>query len=40
MEGGDIIVDNGPHDYEIVNELVFEVSAEVSSTVETTIWNE
>ena len=33
----EIIVDELPHDYETVNELVFEVKGVVSSTVETTI---
>jgi hypothetical protein len=33
----DIIVDELPHDYETVNELVFEVRGDVSSIVETTI---
>ncbi len=37
LEGADITVDDLPHDYVIVNEFVFEVRGNVSSTVETTI---
>ena len=37
LEGGDIIVDNRPHDYETVNEIVFEVKGVLSSTVDITI---